>query len=333
MRVKNDAEQEVHLMKRLARRCVALNMGIVAVLFAGCGALRQAQDDMQPPVAVPGAMAHASWMLPNVERRNLLYVAQSGDGVSVYTYPGGRLVGSLGAFGGPFLCSDPTGNVFVPGGPIATQVSIYAHGAAQPTEILNSPYTAWGCSVDPSSERLAVTTYYQNTIVVFPYDNRHGWHFAKTFTDAAMEYIAFCAYDTNGNLFVDGVDTHGFSLAELAKGSDVFTAITLDKRISAPGSMQWDGKYLALADYGASSGEASTIYRFALNGTSGKNVSKTKLESSSSGVQFLIEGATVIGPMSKLSTRSIGFWRFPKGGQPVKSFSADQASGEAVSLK
>jgi uncharacterized repeat protein (TIGR03803 family) len=35
----------------------ALNVGAVAVLLAGCGALRPAQDDMQPPIAAPGRVA------------------------------------------------------------------------------------------------------------------------------------------------------------------------------------------------------------------------------------------------------------------------------------
>jgi hypothetical protein len=323
------------MIVRYFRRSV-LNISGSVLMLAGCGS--------QPPMPVPNAMPkplalsahdvhHKSWMRPEAVRRDLLYVAQSGVGVEVYTYPSGHLVGSLGAFGGPSLCVDTTGNIFVPGGPIATQVSIYAHGAAQPFLILNDPYSATGCAVDPSSERLAVTTFYQNTIVVFPFSLKHGWHFAKTFSDIAMEYIAFCVYDTYGNLFVDGKDSSGnFSLAELPKGSDTFTAITLNKRIALPGSMQWDGKYLAIDD-GESSGSPGIIYRFALAGNSGKSVGTTILKPSFAPGQFWIQGATIIGPMSNLSARSIGFWPFPKGGSAVKSFSVADASGEVVSLK
>ncbi len=272
-------------------------------------------------------------MLQEAKGRNLLYVGLGGDGVDVYTYPRGHLVGSLGAFGA-FLCSDAAGNVFVPGGPIATQVSVYAHGSAQPKAVLNEPYSASGCSVDSSSERLAVTTYRQNTIVIFPYKPKLGWRFAKIFSDAAMQIISFCTYDNDGDLFVDGQDSsYNFMLAELPKGADTFSTIRLDESISTAGSMQWDGKYLAVADFGDSTGSASVIYRFALSGSSGKRVSTTKLDLSSARAQFWIQGAAVVGPTSYESVRGIGLWRFPKGGHPFRIFSDEAPSGATVSLK
>ncbi len=306
-------------------------------MLAGCGG-------SQPPIGAPGAMpqisalaTHAergkSWMLPEAKGRDLLYVGLGGDGVNVYTYPRGRLVGSLGPFGG-YLCSDAAGNVFVPGGPIATQVSVYAHGSAEPKAILNAPYSATGCSVDSSSERLAATTYDQNIVVVFPYTPKRGWRFAKTFSDAGMQTVSFCAYDRVGDLFVDGQDSNNnFVLAELPEGGDTFSPIRLDKSISKAGSMQWDGKYLAIADFGKTIDSAAVIYRFALSGRSGKKVSTTKLDLSHALAQFWIQGGTVIGPTSYDSARDIGFWRFPSGGHPLKSFLAEAPTGETVSLK
>ncbi|MGB6517410.1 MAG: hypothetical protein WBE79_02760 [Candidatus Cybelea sp.] len=34
----------------------ALSVCVAAALLAGCGVLRQAQDDMQPPIGAPGTM-------------------------------------------------------------------------------------------------------------------------------------------------------------------------------------------------------------------------------------------------------------------------------------
>lgn len=272
-------------------------------------------------------------MLPEAKGRNLLYVGLGGSGLDVYTYPRGHLIGALGV-GGIYLCTDTAGNVFIPGAPFATQVLIYAHGSTQPKTTLNDPYTAADCSVDPSSERLAVTSYFAHYVVIFPYDPKRGWRYAKIFTDVEMQTISFCAYDNNGNLFVDGQDSSGdFMLAELVKGGNTFSMINLDQRIGAPGSMQWDGKYLAIADRGKASGSASVIYRFRLSGSSGTRVSRTKLDLSFADAQFWIQGNRVIGPISHDSMRAIGFWRFPGGGDPVKSFSDEVPSGEAVSLK
>jgi hypothetical protein len=78
-------------------RC-ALTGCVAAAMLAGCGALRQAQDDMQPPIGAPGEVrqtsafaTHAdrgtSWMLPEAAHDDLLYTANANaDTVSVYSY-------------------------------------------------------------------------------------------------------------------------------------------------------------------------------------------------------------------------------------------------------
>jgi uncharacterized repeat protein (TIGR03803 family) len=52
--------QEQHRLKRLARERAALGTCLVAALLAGCGALRQAQDDTQPPLDARGTIPIAS---------------------------------------------------------------------------------------------------------------------------------------------------------------------------------------------------------------------------------------------------------------------------------
>ncbi|MGA8575788.1 MAG: hypothetical protein WB609_08940 [Candidatus Cybelea sp.] len=315
---------------------VALSIFIATAMLAGCGG-------SQPPIVGSGSMPqngtiamHAghggSWMRPEAKGRDLLYIAL-GNEVNVYTYPRGGLLGSLGV-GGLYLCTDRANNVFIPAGLFGTQILVYAHGAITPKVTLNDPYAAVDCSVDPTSETLAVTEGFGGGIVIFPYSQKRGWRYAKSYADPDMQSITFCTYDKNGDLFVDGGGSSGgFRLAELQKGSKTFTTITLDQTISAAGSMQWDGKYLAIADLGTGSSSPSVIYRFALSGSSGTKVSKTTLQLSYARAQFWIQGSTVIGPIAYDSVRAFGFWRFPAGGSPVKSFSDQAPSGEAVSLK
>lgn len=271
-------------------------------------------------------------MLPEAAGRDLLYVGTTND-VSVYTYPSGKLLGSLGV-SGLYLCTDLANNVFIPAGKFATQIFVFAHGAAEPKVTLNDPYPAVDCSVDPRSETLAVTVGFGGGVVVFPYTKKRGWRYAQGIWDPDAQFADFCAYDNGGDLFVDGTHSDGtFFLAELPKGSTTFNRITLDRSIIGPGSMQWDGKYLAIADSGAGSSNPSVIYRFALSGSSGTTVSTTTLDSSYAFAQFWIQNSRVIGPLAHSSPGTIGVWRFPSGGAPIRNFADLGATGEAVSLK
>ncbi len=55
----------------------ALSGCVAATMLAGCVVLREAQDDMQPPIAAPGAMPQTSAIATHVARGGLgplLYV-------------------------------------------------------------------------------------------------------------------------------------------------------------------------------------------------------------------------------------------------------------------
>ncbi|HEX3370694.1 MAG TPA: hypothetical protein VHS56_14035, partial [Candidatus Cybelea sp.] len=90
-------------------------------------------------------------MRPEAKSDDLLYVA-SGEQISVYTYPGGRLVGNIGGAVGA-LCSDAAGDVFV----VGYEILEYAHGVTQPIATLDDYYNnPHGCAVDPTTGNLAV---------------------------------------------------------------------------------------------------------------------------------------------------------------------------------
>jgi hypothetical protein len=73
----------------------------------------------------------------------------------------------------------------------------------------------------------------------------------------------FDGYDDKGNLFFDGYDAnYAITLAELPKGSKKAVPISIPDTIYFPGSVQWDGTYLAVTDQGD-----STIHRYAIEGT------------------------------------------------------------------
>jgi hypothetical protein len=159
-----------------------------------------------------------------------LYVStfafSEGGSVSVFSYPGGRLVGTLAAFTFPSgLCSDEAGNVFVVDAS-SGYILEYAHGRRRPIATFDdSYYSPHGCAVDPTTGDLAVAG------GSFPYGNGAN---VAIFTDPnspPMIYydendltFAWCTYDDQGNLFANGRNfPKGESgLAELSKGSSAF---------------------------------------------------------------------------------------------------------------
>jgi hypothetical protein len=72
----------------------------------------------------------ASWTMPEAKTEDLLYISNAYT-VTVYSYPKGKLVGTLRHFLRPLgECSDQTGDVFIANG--AGQIFEYAHGGKKP---------------------------------------------------------------------------------------------------------------------------------------------------------------------------------------------------------
>jgi hypothetical protein len=305
-----------------------------AAMLTACGG---SQSSIEPPRAIQAnginfRIGHDQGSIAvGAYARSLLYVYVSD--VAVYTYPRGEPLGLLGVGGD--LCSDRFGNVVVAGTAGVSLVWVYAHGASKPFATMYNPNSPGGCSVDPSSENLAVAGAYPGSVVIWPYNPKRGWRLAHEYTVPNMRESLYSAYDPQGNLFIDGESTSGsFILAELPKGSSTFTTITLNRVIHKPGSMQWYGSYLVIEDAGKTYSDPAVIYRYVINGSSGHRVGVTTLTDSFPDAQFLIQGGTVIGPVSYKSGPGVGFWRFPSGGKPFRTLiTYAMPSGEALSLK
>ena len=206
---------------------------------------------------------------------DLVYLSTSHGSVYVFTYPGGSYVGTLNqtfdtASG---LCSDKAGNVFVTSTNDG-KVYEFAHGDMDPIATLDdSGNYPNGCAVDQDSGDLAVAggngTGALGNVAV--YKNASGLPTVYPSTFFGFDY---CTFDNKGNIFVDG----GGSIQELSSGSNTFTIINLNKRISGPGAIQWDGKDFAVGDWVIKLGEKQiTVYRVKINGTVGKVVKTMKL--------------------------------------------------------
>jgi hypothetical protein len=304
-------------MKVLELSRCALCVSIAAAMLAGCGGL-------QPPIGAQGAMpqssanathaAHGgSWMLPEALSDDLLYVGGNNGAVAVYSYPKGRLLGTLTGFNLPGgECVDHTGDVFITDLALS-EIFEYAHGGKTPIQVLQSaaPDPA-GCAIDPTTGNLAVTSLGRGlagNVAIFP----HASGAPTTYTDPNFYEYYFCGYDPSGNLYVDGQAGSGpFVLAELPKGGSTLKNLKLNQQVGWPGGVQWHGRYLAVGDQAK-----SAIYQFAVSGSHGALKGTTLLNDTSDVIQFWIEGHRVIGGDHPSS--QVHYWDYPAGGNPTKT--------------
>ena len=301
----------------------ALNV-CIAALLAACTA-------PQAPIAAPDAMpqssaiaTHAqrggSWMLPEAKSANLMYVADpAAGGVLVYTYtpPRFKFVGILSDPNYPYgECVDAAQDVFITNGSVIYE---YAHGGAKPIRVLGDPAgVPNSCSVDPATGDLAVTSGSRlgsNAITVAVYKGGKGR--PKLYPDTAFNYLLFCGYDKHGDLFVDGgtATSNAFLLAELPRGSDTFTTISVKQAIEYPGGIQWVGKHLTVGD-----SFQHVLYEFDIKGSRAKEVGSISLTGAINIDQFLVRNARLINPSGNVEGRSgfVDFYSFPAGGSPSR---------------
>jgi hypothetical protein len=302
-------------MKALSRR-QALGFYAAIALLAGCGGGSQlgsnqiqpneSQTRMNRALIDRGAATHAapgrSWMASKLTKKDLLYVSNfySSDTL-VFTYPGGKLVGTLTGVG-PVECASPSSGAWWTSG--NDEMLEYAHGGKTPIKTLSGASGA--CAVDPTTGDLAVIN--GDEIVIFPGGSGSGTPYCT-----GMGPAYFDGYDDRGDLFIDGLTSaYKVGLVELPKGGSTCETITLSQSIEFPGAIQWYEKYLAVGDQ-----EAGAIYHFAIHGTNAKEIGSTELGGSSDVVQFSIQKPYVVG--ADAGNEDVELWDYPAGGgSPVK---------------
>jgi hypothetical protein len=302
-----------------------------AAILSGRAPIPTLAAAVRVPVFPP--TEHQPLPLNHLKRKELLYVTDSVNNyVYVWTLPNGKLAEILKGFDQPVGdCVNAQRDVFV----VSSQNSSvweYKHGARLPIQILSvSGYYPIDCSIDPTTGNLAVSSICsapscdQGSVAI--YQNAKGN--PSYYTTPSLYQYDFCGYDGNGNLFVAGV-TPGpspvFGLIELPHGQSTFTNITLNQEIKFAGGVKWDGRHLAIADQ-----DASTIYEFAISGSSGTIVGSTPLNGVKDIVDFWIQHGTLYGPDA--ANKDVGFFVYPAGGSPYMALVGFNAPfGATVSL-
>jgi hypothetical protein len=299
----------------------ALGAWAAVAMLAGCSGSPSQFSPPQSPAAL---------MDPRAGSSALLYVADSGkNDVYVYSFPDGKLMGTLTGFDVPQgECVDGTGNVWITN-QSASEIREYAHGGTKPIAILKDPdeYPD-SCAVDPKTGDLAVTNGFSASGAgsIGIYAGAQGS--PTKHTDSAMREYSFVTYSDSGDLFVDGVDAHGhFALAKLPKGASKFVNITLT-RVRRPGALAWDSTELAVGDADPFR-KGFRIYHL----IDGKPSGHTQLNDGCGALgDFALYGDSVVA--LDPSCQTAGVFNYPGGGSPtqeIKLAPKGAAVGVAVS--
>ena len=311
------------LLNRRTRRWLATG----SILFlAGCAAaqpLAQIEPEQQGPSSTSLASA------------DLIY-ASGADVTHIYifSYPQGKLVRKFAPPAGTIslqgLCSDPSGNVYVTsvmkgsgtGGPVGN-VYKYAHGGTKVLKTLTFFNAApFGCSVDPTSGTLAISTVGLNARNGEVWTYAPGSNYGKQYSSYDTQNYFYCAYDGSGNLFVDGqgAGTQMY-LNEVKNGSSQMSELSLNKYISVSGmgQLEWDGAHMTFEHL-----TAAAIYQLSVSGSQVKIVGRTRLFGLNGSALSTIAGKAIIVPTG-VSQTSLGFWKYPNGGKPLKTLSTPSA--------
>ncbi|MFZ0030405.1 MAG: hypothetical protein WAK84_00850 [Candidatus Cybelea sp.] len=294
---------------------------IAVALLGGCST---AQLPATAPTTVMHsgiATKHRSWMAAGAKKLDLLYVSDyETNDVYAYSYPQGKLRGVLAGILENFvlptgLCSDGTGNVFVPDSANSTVLE-YAHGSTKLAKtLIDANELPYSCAVDGTTGNLVVVNLESASGAggVSIYSRARG--LPQIYHYGFLYKWDFAAYDDKGNLFVDAsydLPSEALALVEMRKGEKTFETITLDQTFGAAGGVAWDGTHLAVGD-----AKSSKIYRFVIAGNYGTEVGTTQLRRARGVAQFSIDEKSILA--ADFHDRSVAFWKYPAGGMPVKS--------------
>jgi len=250
-------------------------------------------------------------MMPGAANGSLLYVSDTAtNDVYVFSYPKGRLVGTLTGFDNPQgLCSDRNGDVFIANS-AGEETLEYAHGGKAPIQTLyDPPRSPEGCAVDPVTGNLAVSEGGSETLAIYAKATGKPKHYKSP----NITQFAFCGYDDLGNLFIDGSSYYYyyFEFDELSAGTKALKPVALGQTIMQAGGVQWDGKYVAVGDAGA-----NAIYRFSIRGHKGTLEGTTSLTGAKMVDQFWIAGSKVVA--ANVGGLNVMLWSYPAGGAPIE---------------
>jgi hypothetical protein len=269
--------------------------------------------------AYTGAAPRFAMLAPDAkEGRKREYVINSyGSYASVFDYPkGDAQVGTIENVGGQgctnVLYGYGKGIIWIVAGSNQIEEFRVRKDALIKTLSVSSDVFPTSCAMDGSGD-LAVGNYDGGQVYLFK--DASG---TPTIYRTPLDEEFFDGYDPNGDLFADGFtgDRSGFELVELPKGSSTFKTITTSNVVNFPGSVQWDGKYLAVTDQ-----TADAIYEYTVSGTTATLEGTVSLSGASDCAQTWIAKGVVFCGDAGNNDGSV--YKYPAGGSAIAIFSGN----------
>ncbi|HEV3092453.1 MAG TPA: hypothetical protein VGX91_13510 [Candidatus Cybelea sp.] len=270
---------------------------------------------------------NSSWMARDAKAKALVYVANSkGGSVDAYSFPDGKPEGRLLGIDANALCATARGDVYFAKD---DEIVEYAHGGLRPIAELQNPLggAIASCDVDPETGSLAVAggSGAGSGVAIYA----QGKTSANVYRAPNLGGFGSAAFDGKGDLFVetsrDRQSQQATTLVELPKGGKRFRNVAWNGPPPRFGSIQWDGRYLAVENPPSRS-IPPTIVRFAPGVRQATFVSKSTLENAGDATRFTIAGREII----VLKPLSIAFYGYPKGGTPLKTIDDALKPGAAA---
>ncbi len=306
----------------------AVSACVTLMFVAGCAF---AQGGSQDGVSSTGRFELSP--RPPSSGSALIYAAADGKSY-VLTYPEGKLLGTI-SDGATDACSDSAGNVFLT---VDSRVDEFIHGATTPSASLSVPGSAFGCAIDSLTGNLAVNFERTSGNDIAVFQDASG---NPTLYNSGIS-SAFSGYDTQGNLFVDGVGKSGIALAELPIGGSSFSSLAIASRIDGfPGTVQWDGTYLTLeSGVGKQKGSGSPlrINRLSVSGSTVTVVSTSSFDGirENAFASWIYKGSILIPYGNTTSAEpNIGYWKYPAGRKAttkLKQYAGKKVRTNAVTI-
>ncbi|HET6275332.1 MAG TPA: hypothetical protein VFE16_05255, partial [Candidatus Cybelea sp.] len=289
-----------------------------------------------------------SWVSPDVKKApRLLFVSDDGtDDVYIFTMPAMTLKGTLTGFAEPQgMCTDKSGNVWIVNTE-TSQVFQYSRAGTFLRSVSVGPYLPAGCAVNKANGDLAVTNLIgtiggSGNVEIFADGSSSG----TEIVNPNQSYYYFPAYDTVGNLYVDGFTSDESSiLSKCAPGSGTCSTLSVSGgSIFLPGGLNWDQVHnqLVVGDQSCNDEEASCLYAMTISGSTATIAGSNPLNDYDGGGCDVDQGTLAprasyfAGPcLSRGSgSNAVARWLLPAGGTPTHYSATHFPIGSAISNK
>ena len=277
---------------------------------------------------------HKSWVSPDVRKApRLLFISDvDTDDVYIFKMPAMKLKGTLTGFDQPSgMCSDRNGNIWVTNTKSA-QITQYSRGGILLKTLDDSGYYPVGCAVNKKNGDLAVANIRTTSDApgnVTVYTNGSD---PETLVNPGQSEYYYPAYDTKGNLYVNGRggSSNAYMLSECSSGSGSCSTLNISgATVNVPGGLNWNkvAGDLILDDPECGGVWTTCLYSMSISGSTATVTGSTSPYDSNGGACAIDQPA--IAPHDKYfaggcvpkgsAPAAAARWKFPAGGNPTDS--------------